>query len=266
MSTAVTDAPEHKPATSPPRRGGRGIALMAALLAAAIALAASGVLLTRMAAPQADVGPEEREVPRSSSTANAPAAVVTERSGEGRSTPQMVEHPGGVAIIKYQHSGDGAFSLRVLGRDGEPELAGGAGPQAGSRAVQLAAGTYPISVRADGAWSYGWTAVGRVEQPLPAAHQSSGSEAIPFRTEGGPIVLDIRHAGPGPFEMRLLRLDRPAPVRLVHTAVATGGSTSGQTDLGLLAAGSYVLDVRADGAWAMEQIRSDGHADGDQEP
>ncbi len=77
-------------------------------------------------------------------------------SGTGQRASELFPLSAGLAVFELEHQGSGAFTVRLLDREGGlvEVLAEAQGPFRGSKAVRIPrAGEYLYDVRANGAWS-----------------------------------------------------------------------------------------------------------------
>jgi hypothetical protein len=183
-------------------------------------------------------GPEEGDAPESRSY-----------SAQGSGTTEPIPHQGGLAVVSFDHRGDGEFSAAVRPADGggsQELVSNRSDGYAGARALGLAEGRYTIDVEAAGSWNI------RFEQPrytdavgLPVELRGrSDSATEPFRTEGGDVRFAWDPSNGSGFRLRLLSADG----EVVFSQDANSqGSRAAPLDEGI-----YLVDVRADGPWRIE--------------
>lgn len=183
-----------------------------------------------------------------------PVEATGERSGRTR----VVEHEGGLAVIRMAHAGEGGFRARVVDEFGAPVaelsdeeedaevLADAEGRYAGSRAMVLSEGRYRVQIVADGVWGVRWTQPRYERAPSPPTTISARADLAspPFTVSGSSI--DIRWQVDGDdVAVRVINV-----VGTVSAELTAGDGE--RTTVDGLGGGLYLLDVRAAEPWRAE--------------
>lgn len=183
-----------------------------------------------------------------------PVEVTGQRSGRTR----VVEHEGGLAVIRMAHAGDGGFRARVVDEFGAPVeelsddeengevLADAEGRYSGSRAMVLTEGRYRVQIVADGVWGVRWTQPRYERAPSPPTTISARADlaSTPFTVSDSSI--DIRWQVNGDdVAVRVINV-----VGMVSAELTAGDGE--RTTVDGLGGGLYLLDVRAAEPWRAE--------------
>lgn len=122
-------------------------------------------------------------------------------------------------------------------------------PVASSRAVRTKGGRHVLDVRAKGPWTV------KIEQPRPSSAPrttrfSGDHEAVTdfFRLRKGPKSFEMIHSGKGKFSVQLLDKDG---TKVGGSLVNEEGSFRGSKSLRVPEDGIYLLQVEANGPWAI---------------
>lgn len=181
-----------------------------------------------------------------------------ETTGERSGRTQVIEHEGGLAVIRLAHAGDGGFRARVVDEFGAPVaelsddeedgevLADAEGRYSGSRAMVLGEGRYRVQVVADGVWGVRWTQPRYERAPSPPTTISARADLAspPFTVSDGGIDIRWRVDG-DEVTVRVINV-----VGTVAAELTAGDG--GRTTVDGLGGGLYLLDVRAAEPWRAE--------------
>lgn len=174
-------------------------------------------------------------------------------SGDGPEATESFVLEEGLAFFTLEHDGRDNFIVELLDNEGElvDLLANEIGGFTGETLVRIeAAGEHVLNVDADGAW------VIAVDQEVPA-----DAEAPPTRFDGTGVsvspVLDLdaglvrfrlTHDGSENFIVELYAADGE-PIDLLVNEI---GEFTGAQAVEIEEAGSYLLNIDADGDWTVE--------------
>jgi hypothetical protein len=158
-------------------------------------------------------------------------------------------------VVTASHNGQANFIVDLVSRGGggEQNLYNEIGSYSGQVAVADAfAGRYRVKVEADGAWSL------RFDQPVPSDQAKTlpgkisgqGAKVVPARSEEDfDPVIRAKHRGQANFIVDLIGYGELTGSQNLYNEI---GNFKGETLVpGGLAAGSYLLQVMADGAWTI---------------
>ncbi len=152
------------------------------------------------------------------------------------------------------NQGDSNFVVHLLDEDGARvggNLANETGsPEGSSQAVQTKAGRYVLGVRTNGPWTI------NIAQPRPSSAprttRFSGDRKTAtdfFWLSRGPKRFEMTHQGDGRFSVRLL--DKNG-VKVGARLVNRKGSFNGSRSVQIPKDGVYLLQVEANGPWAIQ--------------
>jgi len=157
----------------------------------------------------------------------------------------------GSLIFTLQHTGDANFIVWLLNCDGDrlELIVNEIGIYSGSRAIQIPiSGDYYLEIHADGMWSV------KISQPLISQtedfSQISGSGPMGtslYYFDRGLAKFEMKFSGDGNFIVWLLD-EYGNKVELLANEI---GSFSGSTGAKIPSDGRYMLDIQADGNWAI---------------
>lgn len=191
--------------------------------------------------------PEEESGP-----VEEPEEIVLSGSGDTVTDPVQVEE--GLGVINMAHQGQGNFAIEeVNGAVDEFDtlLVNEIGNYTGANASNLLGGEMVLDVQADGPWEI------VIEQPR--ANEGSDQRAFEGDTdavsglielESGNVTVDMEHQGQGNFAVELL--DENGVQAGWDSLVANEiGSYTGSNSVEIPDDGTYILDIEADGPWAI---------------
>lgn len=208
--------------------------------------------------PSPDSALEERETeegledvtPEIQDAEPEPEAIVL--SGIGPQATESFRPQDGLAVARMDHQGESNFIVYLLGESGEeigPSMVNEIGVFEGSSAFASTSGTYLLNVDADGPWTI------TLEQPrpqdAPATREFSGTGATAtaqFTLPRGLARFQMTHEGESNFIVYLLNSEgNEVDVSLVNEI----GPFNGSQAVRVPEAGTYLLDVDADGPWTI---------------
>lgn len=177
---------------------------------------------------------------------------ITTITGEGPTVTQPLNVEEGLIVFRYDCPGTGSFALGLLNQAGEEieRLADMRAPGGGSQAVGLSAGNYFLNVETSGPWTVSIEEPAPVSAPIPPVSFAGDGPAATdfFQTRGGSNTAKINYTGEGQLVIKIMELGGNTVDLLIDTEGPYGGSQvfSLQRDI------FYLLNVEADGPWAVE--------------
>jgi hypothetical protein len=172
-------------------------------------------------------------------------------SGQGQQATQTFQLVGGLAIFRMTHSGSSNFAIWLMNDRGERVelLVNEIGSFHGAKAVGVDTGNYLLDITADGPWTVTIEQPRPVSAPLPPqTFTGRGQDVSPFFSLGvGLVRFTMTHDGTSNFAIWLMN-DRGEPIDLLVNEI---GSFNGSKAVGMDVSGVYLLDITADGNWAI---------------
>lgn len=183
-----------------------------------------------------------------------PTPVVLNFKGTGQQVSPKFQLHRGLAIFHMTHKGRRNFSMPLLDSQGEyiELLVNRIGTFDGSKAVGIKTdGTYVLDIAADGAWTVTvqQPTAAMAEETSPLNFMGTGQQVSPLFTLGkGLTTFHLTHTkGKSNFAVFLMDGEGNSVELLVNTIGAFDGSKAAT----IRTAGSYILDISADGDWTI---------------
>lgn len=212
--------------------------------------------------PQAPKLPEE-ETENEVRQGNGPDPV--EWTGEGSGLSDVIDHEGGLAVVRLAHAGQEDFTAEVVDEDGdrveglyEDEDAGGdylgvltdsEGRYQGSRALVLEEAAYRVEVTADGPWGMRWTQPRYERAPeVPQTRSGDADSATKPFTVRAPALATLWNVESGQARVTVIRAEGDEAEVVQRFTVVDGQEIAFEE----LARGIHLLDVRVDAVWDVE--------------
>lgn len=196
-------------------------------------------------------GPASTPTP-TSTPVPTPTPVTQSFSGQGHRAISSIQLETGLTIVTMTHTGSSNFIVWLRDSNGQDVelLVNRIGSFDGSTAFGITdSGPYALDIDADGAWTIGIEQLKPTSAPgVPRTFTGTGPKASPvFWLDDVLTTFDMSHDGASNFGIWLLDSNGD-PVDLLVNEI---GDFDGSTAVGVPAAGVYILDIEADGAWTV---------------
>ncbi len=173
-------------------------------------------------------------------------------SGTGSDYTGKFQLDGGLVVVKSTYTGDSNFIVHLLDEKGETVkyLVNEIGNYTGEQALNVGPGTYLLDITAKGNWTIELRQpVPSVELNAPVTMEGSGSAVSKFiYLDKNLTYFDMSHNGDSNFIVTLLDKDGNYAGLLANEI----GKYEGKKAEGIRDAGIYLLNVQADGNWAIK--------------
>jgi hypothetical protein len=190
------------------------------------------------------------------STATDPDPIVLSGAGEGASAPFVLQS--GPALFHVEHATATFFAAFLLNANGDhlAVLANATAPISGTQFIgNDAGGTYHLHVVADDDWRIVVSQPGQDRSGAATSDTVFGGEDLsispPLALLPGKLELSWRHRGSYPLALTLWTMDG----RSIGKAVFNGRVPVGIASFDVPQAGTYLLNIQADGPWNLVLAR-----------
>ena len=173
-------------------------------------------------------------------------------SGTGQQVSPKFSLNTGLAIFRMKHGGSGHFGIWLLDNTCNKKelLVNEVGGFDGAKAVGISqSGIYILDVSADATWTVSIEQPSTVSAPpAPSKITGRGQQASQlFTLSSGLTIFRMTHDGNGHFGIWLLDSKGNETELLVNEV----GKFNGSKAVGIRSSGVYLLDISADGNWAV---------------
>jgi len=233
---------------------GKNVVGLIALVAIVAAVIFAGCVEeeTPVPAPSPVATPLPKTTPTPVAPTAAPTAEPITLSGTGQEATSKFSLEKGLSIFRMSHDGDSNFAIWLLDDEGDNVelLVNDIGSFDGSKAVGIKKhGDHLLDISADGRWAI------TIEQPRPSSAPSvpktlkgKGQQASEtFSLDNGLARFEMTHDGDSNFGVWLLD-DEGDNVELLVNEI---GDFDGSKAVSIRKGGIYLLDISADGNWAI---------------
>lgn len=190
--------------------------------------------------------------PQSQITAVGTMVQPIELSGTGQQASEKFVLEEGLSVFKMTHSGGSNFAIELLDGSGDTIelLVNEIGSFQGSKAVRIDDdGEFIMDISANGPWTV------KIDQPRPKSAPKAprtltgkGQTASEFvQLESGLTTFKMKHSGSSNFAIVLLDEEGDSVELLVNEI----GKFDGSRAIGVPYSGIYIMDIAADGDWAV---------------